>query len=120
MIKQDWMKIVAGEKLVDELTAARKAQVARTAAGYNSEDLCKLQVAEAGRGILGAEIVKSLYGCSVRYDSGLQNWGIIAGCRNGSLDGSYEAAVEYAKKWVAQDPTRRYAWHRTGGKYDPA
>ena len=74
------------------------------------EDLCRVQEKQAARGILGARLVRSMYGWSVRYDSGLQNWDLLAGMRNGMLDGSFKAAVEWAEQWVAQDPTRRYAW----------
>ena len=41
---------------------------------YSSEPLCEWQRDVSRRGIVGAEIVESMYGWSVRYDSGLQNW----------------------------------------------
>ena len=59
--------------------------------------------------IVGVELVDSNYGWSVRYNSGLQNFGIVAGCRNGQLDGTREAAEAFARDWVARDPARRYA-----------
>lgn len=129
MIKQDWMVIVAGEALVDAMTAETKARCKWTGAGYASEDLCVLQREQSARGILGAEIVTSNYGCSVRYDSGLQNFGLLAGLsirsiwsqspsrfdpKSGMLDGTLEHAERWVREWVAKDPTRRYAWRRKG------
>lgn len=101
------MVIVAGEALVDALTAETKAR-----RGNNDEDLCRLQREQASRGILGAEVVCSNYGHSVRYDSGLQNFGLLAGSRCGYLDGTLEHAERWAREWVAKDPARRYAWRR--------
>lgn len=112
MFKQDWMVIVAGEALVDALTAEQSARVPRGCGGFKSEELCLLQRERSGRGLLGAEIVVSIYGCSVRYDSGLQDFGLLASSRAKQVDGSMEDAVKWATKWVAQDPTRRYAWRR--------
>lgn len=112
MYKQDWMIIVCGEPLVDELTAEQERRVPRGCGGFKSEELCQLQRERSGRGLLGVELVKSNYGWSVRYDSGLQNFGLLAGARSGTLDGTLECAERYAIAWVAQDPTRRYAWRR--------
>jgi hypothetical protein len=112
MINQDWMTIVAGEALVDALQAETKARVPWGCGGYKSEPLCRLQGEQVARGIYGAEIVRSNYGCSVRYDSGLQNFGLLASSRSGYLDGTLEHAVAWATKWVAEDPARRYAWYR--------
>lgn len=60
MVKQDWMVIVAGEKLVDEMTVETKARCEYTGYGYKSEQLCKLQIEHSRRGIIGAEIVQSI------------------------------------------------------------
>lgn len=110
MIKQDWMVIVAGEALVDQMTAETKARCEWTGYGYNSNQLCQLQREQASKGIIGVEIVCSMYGHSVRYDSGLQGFGLLA--RSRDLGGSLEAAVEFAKAWVAEAPANRYAWYR--------
>lgn len=112
MIKQDWMIIVAGEALIDEMQREQEATVPKTGNGYASEALCRLQAKQAGRGIIGAEIVASNYGHSVRYDSGLQDFGLLASSRHGHLDGTLEAAERWAKTWVSCDPSRRYAWRR--------
>lgn len=102
--------IVAGEALVDALTAETRARCHTRGTYHDSTLLCAVQREQAARGILGAEIVKSNYGHSVRYDSGLQEWGLLA--RSRELGGTLEAAEEWARKWVATDPTRRYAWRR--------
>lgn len=110
MLKQDWMVIVAGEPLVDAMTAEQKATVAFTGFGYDSEDLCALQRSRASKGIMGVELVRSIYGWSVRADSGLQDFALLAG--KGQLDGMLEDATRWAKAWVEQDPSKRYAWYR--------
>lgn len=112
MYKQDWMIIEGGHDLVDVLTAARDANISRNARGFDSEQLCALQVREAGQGVLGVELVESAYGWTVRYDSGLQNWGLLASARSGQLDGSLDDARRYALAWLAEDPKNRYAWRR--------
>jgi hypothetical protein len=103
------MIIVAGKELYDALQAEKRALVEQSAAGFNSEQLCKLQRAQSGRGIVGAQIVKSMYGYSVRYDSGLQEWGLILPAR-GRADPSLEYAEQFCREWVSQDPAHRYAW----------
>lgn len=110
MIKQDWMIIVAGEKLVNDITAETKARCQFTGVGYNSDQLCLLQREHSSKGILGVEIVCSIYGHSVRYDSGLQGFGLLA--RSRDIGGTLEAAEAYCRNWVAQDTERRYAWRR--------
>jgi hypothetical protein len=112
MIKQDWMAIHAGAALVDALTEETKARCAHTGAGYASEALVVVQREQAARGIVGVELVKSNYGWSVRYDSGLQDFGIVASAQRGQVDGSWDSAVRFALDWVAQDPAKRYAWSR--------
>lgn len=102
------IQIIAGQKLHASIEAQRDATVPKSGAYFQSEPLCEFHHSLDRRGILGAQLVKSIYGWSVRYDSGLQNFGIIAGSRSGQLDGTYEDAVRYAQYWVDLDPTRRY------------
>lgn len=103
-------EIVAGHDVVATLDTLRAKMVATSGPYLESESLCAYQREMAGRGFLGAEIVQSLYGYSLRYDSGLQNWGLIATAR--SLGGTLEDAVTYAQKWQAADPLRRYVTRR--------
>jgi hypothetical protein len=79
---------------------------------FDSEALCRFQLSQANKGIIAAILVKSIYGWTVRYDSGLQDFAIIAGTRSGQLDGSLEDAERYAREWCARDPERRYAYRR--------
>lgn len=106
------LKVVAGKQLYANLQAEKERVVPRNGEYFKSEPLCAWQSEVARRGVIGATLVKSMYGWSVRYDSGIQNFGILAGARSGVLDGTLKAAVEWAKGWVAEDPTRRYAWVR--------
>jgi hypothetical protein len=112
MIKQDWMRIVAGEHIVDQMSAEQTASVPRNGFGFESEALCGLQREQSARGIVGCEVIQSSYGCSVRYDSGLQDFGLLAGSRSGVLDGSLADAERWATDWVNKDPDHRYAWTR--------
>jgi hypothetical protein len=105
------MILVAGAELYAELQAEKRALVEENARGFNSEQLCVLQRKVAGRGIVGAQIVKSMYGFSVRYDSGLQEWGLIRPSRGlPESERTLAAAEQFCREWVAADPTRRYAW----------
>ncbi len=110
MIRQDWMIIVAGSDLVDAMSVETKSRCQHTGNGYNSDQLCQLQREQAGRGITGVEIVQSIYGYSVRYDSGLQGFGLLV--RSRDLGGTLKAAEAYCRNWVAQEPLKRYAWRR--------
>lgn len=104
--------VVAGYDLLVQMEAEQDATVTRNPGGYDSEQLCQLQRKQASRGVIGVEIVASNYGASVRYDSGLQNFGLLAGSRSGELNGTIDDAERYAREWVARDPARRYAWKR--------
>lgn len=71
----------------------------RVAAG---ENLCALQIEFHGRGRCEAEVVKTLNGWSVRYASGLNNFGLLfRGCQ------TYEEAVAKGTAWVEQTPDHR-------------
>lgn len=111
MLRNGTFRIIAGQDVVDEINFHKEATVKRSWGDtYDSESLCAHQREMSRRGYLGAELVQSNYGTSVRYDSGLQNFGLIARARE--LGGTFEAAVEFARKWQAVDPVRRYVWTR--------
>jgi len=112
MIKQSWMVIVAGHELVDAMEAEQKAKCKWTGFGYDSEQLCALQREHSSRGIIGCEIACSNYGHSVRYDSGLYDFGLLASSRSKQLDGTLEDAERWAKEWCSAAPSKRYAWRR--------
>lgn len=109
------MIVVAGEALIDALEAEQRAKISQSEGYFKSEELCALQAEQSRRSIIGVEIVESNYGCSIRYDSGLQNFSLLAGSRDGTLDGSLSDAERFAKEWVARDSDRRYAWRRKNG-----
>ncbi len=104
--------IIAGQDLYAALQAEKAARVAHSPAGFSSEPLCQWQREVSSRGVLGAELVDTIYGWSVRYDSGLQNFGLLASSRARQVAGTLESAEAWATNWVAQDPARRYAWKR--------
>jgi hypothetical protein len=97
---------VAGPAVLAEIARHKAASVlpSRHRPGcYDSETLCAHQREMASRGYLGAEIVETSHGFSLRYDSGLQDWGLIVrGCP------TLADAERAAHHWQAADPTRRY------------
>lgn len=108
-------RIIAGQELHDALQREKEERVPHsTKPGlehcYASEPLCEWQSELSRRGILPAHLVDSIYGWSVRYASGLQDFGIIASARMGIVDGSLADAERFARKWVAEDPARRYVY----------
>lgn len=102
---------VAGEDIANQVREARKVSVAKSTKYSNcfdSESLVKFQVAINSKGYVEAEIVESNYGYSLRYASGLQNFGLIASSRSRELNGTIEDAIRFAKEWVSRDPAHRY------------
>lgn len=111
------MIFIAGEAVWNQLVAEKEATIPRsTVPGredcFQSGPLCRLQSEQYNRGFLGVELVQSLFGWSVRYDTGLKNFDIAASARHGEVDGTYSAAVAFAETWVEGDPDHRYAWVR--------
>jgi hypothetical protein len=79
---------------------------------FDSQTLVAFQIRMSGLGYIEAEIVESSYGYSVRYASGLQNFGLIFSSRNREVDGTLEGAIAAAQKWQAQAPSHRYVSRR--------
>lgn len=84
----------------------------RPASGEPDRDLCRRQEQEHREGFEGVEIGPSIYGWSVRYDSGLNGFNLVASSRCGQIDGTRTDAIRFATEWVNENPTRRYAWMR--------
>ena len=102
--------IVAGQAVADEVAAfkAKRLQPSAKVPGcFTSDSVCAAQREVSGRGYLEAEIVESIHGFSLRYASGLQNFGLIASARD-RADRSYDGAVAVARTWQAQDASRRW------------
>lgn len=104
---------VFGKEVLSSIQAEKERAVPRSQRPgmehcYSSSELCSFQSKLAVKGYLGAHLVESIYGWTLRYDSGLQNFNIIAGVRDGQLDGSFSNAMDYAKEWQEKDSTRRY------------
>jgi len=79
------------------------ADVPKNGEYYQSDPLCKLQVSQSARGFRAAHLVLSVRGWTVRYASGIQNFGILR------LSDSFDpaSALEWATKWVNRDPKSR-------------
>ncbi len=109
---------VAGHELFAAVQAERagalEAQHAVRRAGHVSDRLVEVQVEQSRRGIRGARLVHTDYGWSVRADSGLQDFALLASARRKQVDGTLEDAERFAKEWVAADPAHRYAWRDAG------
>lgn len=104
-------RVVAGHEVWDRVHNEYDA-VREGLSGPRERDnaLCRAQERHSREGIRGAKLVESIYGWSVRADSGMQDFSILAGSRDGTLDGSWDDAERFVRAWVAEDPTRRYAW----------
>ena len=103
--------VVAGQDVADRIAMMRLAMVQTSRSDsslYDSNSLCRFQERMAITGYVEAEIVLSNYGYSVRYASGLQNFGLIYSSRAKQVDGTLEGAIAAAKRWQAENPARRY------------
>ena len=97
---------IAGQDVLDAIARHRAATVLpsrRRPGTWDSETLCAHQRAMAARGYIGAEIVPTIRGFSLRYDSGLQNFGLI---ERGLA--TLEEAEIAARRWQIRAPTLRY------------
>jgi hypothetical protein len=104
--------IVAGQRAYQAEQDSKSANVKPSSympGCWETESLVRWQ-AGAGREWRSAQLVKSVYGWSVRATSGLDGFAILAGCRRGELDGTFADALRWVESWVAQDPTSRYAY----------
>jgi hypothetical protein len=66
------------------------------------EDLVRLQVEFHGRGRLEAKVVDTIHGWSVRYATGLMDFGLLF-----RRLPTYAEAVRQGTAWVNQDPDNR-------------
>jgi hypothetical protein len=76
------------------------------------QDLCALQESQSERGYRPAELVKSMYGWSVRYASGLQGFSLLLSGRKMGRKFSREEAIAWGKAWAAEDPDNREFYAR--------
>jgi len=113
MMNSEHFTVLAGNPAkwdAETLTRVRPGQYAGT---YNSEDLCSVQVDQWSRGRRSAVLTSSMYGWSVRIDSGLGDRQILAGSRRGEkLDGTKEDAIRWGKAWAEEDPENREFYAR--------
>ena len=101
-----------GQDVRDALDVERVAQCepsTKIPGCFKSESLCRWQSNVHARGFRGVQIVPTIFGYSVRSDTGLDNFALLAGHRDGSLpNATKEEALTWAKEWHAQDPEHRY------------
>lgn len=81
---------------------------------FDSSDLCRLQVTQHARGRRSACLQRTMYGWSVRLDSGLDDRQILYGGRHSNVDRSQEAAIAFGVAWANEDPENRefYAYKK--------
>jgi hypothetical protein len=102
-------KVIAGAEVRARVEADYEHARTTAQAGRLSADagLHAAQRSHSAQGIKGVGIYTTVYGYSVRYLSGLDNFSIV------HPSTTYENAVEFAKGWVARDTSRRYAMDMT-------
>jgi hypothetical protein len=109
--------VVAGQDVFDEVSRLRAIAAEinpRYGRNYDPEWLPRHQIAMSGRGYIEAEIVKSMYGYTLRYASGLQDFGLIwSRGRGGPFVDNFAQCVEKAREWQAEGPKRRYVTYMT-------
>jgi hypothetical protein len=96
--------MIAGEQARTDENQSRNA-TSRTLTGWQETN---------GRFWSSVEVMESIYGWYVRATSGLDGFAIMAATkqRGGPLDGTFEAAAQWAINWCEQDSKRRYAYVR--------
>ncbi len=101
---------VLGAEVHSRLMADKLARVtpSETVPGcFESDSLCQWQSKMDSRNYVTAKLEKNSLGWSLRHASGLNGFRLIASVRNGTLDGTYKDAFDFAKGWQNQDPTKR-------------
>src|SRR5258706_10414503 len=105
-------EVFFGQDVRDTLDAERaKCCVAskRYPGCFESDSLCAWQSEVHQRGFRGAQLCETIFGWSVRSDTGLDNFRILAGHRDGALpNATKEQALAWAQEWQAERPNHRY------------
>lgn len=70
---------------------------------FESEQLCRVQRDQSAAGRREAHLCRSIYGWTLRYASGLQEWGIIYSSKNHNPQNCLTEALN----WVATSPELR-------------
>ena len=69
--------------------------------------LCSNQIQAHSAGFQEARLVKTIFGYSVRYASGLDNFAVLFGGRMMGRHVSYQEALQWGKDWVDAKPEYR-------------
>lgn len=70
---------------------------------FESNKLCRIQESQSARGRLETHLVRSIYGWTLRYASGLQGFSMIYPSRNHNPADALKVALD----WVAENPECR-------------
>jgi len=103
MLNTEHFTLLAGDPTAWDNEVRERCQPGKQPGTFASADLCQVQVDQARRGRLEAELVRSVYGWTVRYASGLQGRAIIY--RTG--EHSPALALKLGREWVDRDPANR-------------
>lgn len=109
-VRDNWCVLV-GAEVEAALYADKVARVARSAFYadfFESESLCTWQSEMHARGYCAVVLTKSVLGWSVRYRSGLDGFGVLAGVRDGTLTGTFLDALAYARQWQNALSSKRF------------
>lgn len=99
------MSIMFGQEVHEAEVARIESLVPSHGGLYESEALCRAQESSS---VTAARVVKTIYGHSLRYASGLDGFAIVASFRTNEWVESLKLVEHYAEYWQAQAPTRRY------------
>jgi hypothetical protein len=90
-----------------------RQQASRAADQNVAINLPELQEEQHYRGRRSVEVLKSAYGWTVRWASGLKNFQLVAGSHhNAHWPGTYAAAAAWGINWADEDPQNRECFVR--------
>ena len=76
---------------------------------FESDSLCRWQTDMHRQGFRQARLCQTGYGWSVRSGSGLDDFCVLAGHRDGTLpNATLQQALDWEIQWAKKDPTHRY------------
>ncbi len=101
MLNTSHYTVIAGNPAKWDEETLKRCRPGKVEGTVASEDLCAVQVDQHNKGRRGAVLTRTIYGWSVRADSGLENFKLLAGKM------SRAEAIAWGTKWVAEDPDRR-------------
>jgi hypothetical protein len=80
-----------------------REKVGKVGSTFESKSLSEMQIEQASKGRLSANLIRSIYGWTVRYASGLQDFSILYASRKFDI----KQALEFGIEWANNDPENR-------------